>query len=96
MKKRLLFLGDIVGEPGLGYLETTLPELTHRLAPDFIIANAENLDLTTPERGGCGMRPESLGRLWALGVDVVTGGTTIPSIPLGLRRSCLIPESSAP
>ncbi len=74
MKKRLLFLGDIVGEPGLGYLETTLPELTHRLAPDFIIANAENLDLTTPERGGCGMRPESLGRLWALGVDVVTGG----------------------
>jgi metallophosphoesterase (TIGR00282 family) len=68
---RLLFIGDIVGQAGLQYLEARLPKLIAHCQPDFIVANAENLDLTGP---GFGMLPQSLERLLALGVDLVTGG----------------------
>ncbi len=71
MTIRLLFIGDIVGRPALDYLEAELPRLIDRYQPDFILANAENLDLTGP---GFGMLLESLERLLALGVDLVTGG----------------------
>lgn len=68
---RILFIGDIVGATGLAYLEAHLPALVNELAADFVIANAENLDLTS---GGCGMTPPSLQRLFATGIDLVTGG----------------------
>ena len=83
--RRLLFVGDIVGEPGLGYLETRLPELiaTHR--PEFVIANAENLSLTRPEAAGSfGMTPGALERLFAAGVQMVTGGNHSWDGPHGL------------
>lgn len=68
---RLLFIGDIVGKAALDHLESTLPQIRDHYKPDFVIANAENLDLTGT---GFGMLPQSLERLWALGVDLVTGG----------------------
>lgn len=68
---RLLFIGDVVGQAALEYLEAELPKVITRHQPDFIIANAENLDLSGL---GFGMRPPSLERLLALGVDLVTGG----------------------
>lgn len=73
---RLLFIGDIVGEVGLAYLEAHLPALVAQHQPHFVIANAENLDITTGGRGfgDCGMTAESLARLFALPVDLVTGG----------------------
>jgi metallophosphoesterase (TIGR00282 family) len=71
---KVLFFGDIVGERGLEALERELPHLVRAHRPDFVVANAENLDLTVPELGKAGMRPESLRRLLALGVDAVTGG----------------------
>lgn len=73
---KLLFIGDIVGETALAYLETRLPELRATYHPDFVIANAENLDITrhNPSPGNCGMTTPSLTRLFALGVDLVTGG----------------------
>ena len=70
---KILFIGDIVGETGLAYLEAHLPELIRSVEADFVVANAENLDLT-PSRGGCGMTPPSLRRLFATGIDLVTGG----------------------
>lgn len=70
---RILFIGDVVGVAGLEYLEAHLPRLSQELAADFVVVNAENLDLTHSP-GGCGMTPESLGRLFALGIDAVTGG----------------------
>jgi len=70
---RILFVGDIVGETGLAYLEACLPELIRVVGADFVVANAENLDLT-PTSGGCGMTPPSLRRLFATGIDLVTGG----------------------
>ena len=45
---RVLFFGDIVGEPGLRALERELPALLERLRPDFVVANGETLDLTLP------------------------------------------------
>jgi metallophosphoesterase (TIGR00282 family) len=71
---KLLFIGDIVGDPGLEYLETHLPKLLETHQPDFVIANAENLSLTNAGRGPCGMTRTSLERLFALGVQLVTGG----------------------
>jgi len=71
----VLFVGDIVGEIGVAYLERRLPLLAAEYRPDFIIANAENTALTSSGAGGsCGMSPDLLDRLFALGVDLVTGG----------------------
>jgi 2',3'-cyclic-nucleotide 2'-phosphodiesterase len=71
---KLLFIGDIVGDPGLEYLETHLPKILEIHQPDFVIANAENLSLNNAGRGPCGMTQASLERLFALGVQLVTGG----------------------
>ena len=76
---RIIFIGDIVGdvgpESGMALLERELPVLRARLRPDFVVANAENVALTGPSPvGGCGLTPAAVDRLWALGVDVVTGG----------------------
>jgi len=71
---KLLFVGDIVG-PGLEYLELHLPRLIAQHQPDFIIANAENLELSgTSSFVIAGMTKAKLERLWSLGVDAVTGG----------------------
>lgn len=67
----ILFIGDIVGTVGLTYLETHLPNFIQQHTVDFVVANAENLDLTS---GGCGMNPDTLHRLFETGVDLVTGG----------------------
>lgn len=69
---KLLFIGDIVGEPGLAYLEAHLPALIAEHQPDFVIANAENSDITGPVLAGTS--PQSTARLFALGVDLITGG----------------------
>lgn len=76
---RILFVGDVVGDrqtyDGLPLLERVLPRIRHEHAIDAIIVNAENVALTGPSPiGGCGLTPDALERLWALGVDVVTGG----------------------
>lgn len=79
----ILFIGDIVGQ-GVDYLERELPGLRARLQPDFIVANAENIELP-PMQGRiiCGMSPQGLARLFAAGVDVVTGGNHSWDGPFG-------------
>lgn len=71
---RLLFIGDIVGEPGVAYLEERLPALIEQYQPAFIVANAENLSLMQNMPGKCGMTPDLTERLFAIGIDVLTGG----------------------
>lgn len=71
---KILFIGDIVG-PGLAYLETHLPKLIAQHQTDFVIANAENLELSgTSSFVIAGMTAANLDRLWACGIDCVTGG----------------------
>ena len=72
----ILFIGDIVGEAGIALLEKRLPALIVEHQPLFVVANAENIALTQHPHspGNCGMTPEDLERLFALGVDLITGG----------------------
>lgn len=65
---KVFFIADIVGEPGLNLLETMFPPLREKYKPDFIIANAEN------SHEGRGLNQSIVKRLYALDVDVITGG----------------------
>ena len=72
---RLLFIGDIVGERGLAFVEKMLPDLQTTYAPTLTVANAENVAITGPSPAtGCGVTLEGVQRLFESGVDVVTGG----------------------
>ena len=65
---RLLFLGDIVGLPGLALVRRAVPILREREQADLVIANAENA------AGGAGITPSQYRQLRAAGVDAVTLG----------------------
>jgi metallophosphoesterase (TIGR00282 family) len=65
---RLLFLGDIVGHPGVAFVRRALPALAAAERIDLVIANAENAS------GGSGMTPGAYRELRRAGVDLVTMG----------------------
>lgn len=67
----ILFLGDIVGEPGRSAVIARLPELKQEHAIDFIIVNGENA------AGGRGITPRITIDLLRAGVSVVTTGDHI-------------------
>ena len=69
--KRVLFLGDIVGEPGRSAVTNTLPSLVERHQPDLVIANGENV------AGGLGITPRTADKLFAAGIDVLTTGNHV-------------------
>lgn len=68
---RVLVVGDVVGRPGRQALARGLPELRSRYAPDAIVVNADNA------AGGRGLTPAVAEELFALGIDVLTGGDHI-------------------
>jgi metallophosphoesterase (TIGR00282 family) len=65
---KILFIGDIVGEPGRKAVQAILPRLREQQALDFVIANGEN------SAGGNGITPQIAGELFSAGVDVITSG----------------------
>jgi 2',3'-cyclic-nucleotide 2'-phosphodiesterase len=65
---KLLFIGDIVGQPGRNIVKTLLPKLREQFALDFVIANGEN------SAGGSGITPKTAGEIFEAGVDVITSG----------------------
>src|SRR4051812_32011135 len=67
----LLFLGDIVGEPGRTAVITRLPELKERHAIDFVVVNGENA------AGGRGITGKITIDLLRAGVSVITTGDHI-------------------
>src|SRR5438045_348946 len=68
---RILFLGDIVGEPGRNAVIARLPELKEKHALDFVIVNGENA------AGGRGITGKITIDLLRAGVSVVTTGDHI-------------------
>ncbi len=64
----ILFIGDIVGKPGLELAETLLKSYIQKYSIDFCIANGENLV------DGKGINDEMAARVFAMGVHVITGG----------------------
>ncbi len=67
----ILFLGDIVGEPGRDAVIRRLPELKEQHALDFIIVNGENA------AGGRGITGKITIELLRAGVSVITTGDHI-------------------
>jgi 2',3'-cyclic-nucleotide 2'-phosphodiesterase len=65
---RILFLGDIVGEPGRRAVSEWLPKLKEELSLDFIIVNGEN------SAAGRGITPKICIGLLRAGAAVVTTG----------------------
>jgi 2',3'-cyclic-nucleotide 2'-phosphodiesterase len=68
---RILFLGDIVGPPGVTAVQRLLPGLRQREGLDLVVANAENAS------GGSGMTPRNFRQLRSAGVDLFTMGDHI-------------------
>jgi hypothetical protein len=65
---KLLFIGDIVGEPGRRATKELVPKLRERLGLSAVIANGEN------SAGGSGITPKVAEEIYAAGVDVITTG----------------------
>src|SRR5215470_3964641 len=68
---RILFIGDIVGHPGVTFLQRALPVLREAESIDLVIANAENA------AGGSGITNKLYRKVRAAGVDLVTLGDHI-------------------
>ncbi len=64
----VLFIGDIIGEPGLKVVETHIKNLTHLHKIHFVIANGENLS------GGKGILEKDAAKAFDMGINVLTGG----------------------
>lgn len=65
---KLLFIGDIVGEPGRRAVRQLVPDLRERHSLDAVIANGEN------SAGGNGITPMTAQEIFKSGVDVITSG----------------------
>ena len=65
---KLLFIGDIVGQPGRRAVAELVPKLREQHALDFVIANGEN------SAGGSGITPKTAEEIFSAGVDVITTG----------------------
>lgn len=68
---RLLFIGDIVGSPGVTIVKRVVPPLVQAEKIDLVIANAENA------AGGSGLTPNLYRKLREAGVDLITLGDHI-------------------
>jgi hypothetical protein len=65
---QILFIGDVMGEPGLRVIEAHLPALRSRLRLELVVVNAENA------AGGAGITRATAQRLLAAGADVLSNG----------------------
>lgn len=65
---KILFIGDIVGEPGRRAVARLVPRLRERHSLDVVIANGEN------SAGGSGITPNTAADIFAGGVDIITSG----------------------
>jgi hypothetical protein len=65
---RVVFLGDVVGEPGRELVKLALPALRERYQADFFVVNGENA------AAGRGITPKLAIDLMRSGADVVTLG----------------------
>ena len=65
---KLLFIGDVVGQPGRRAVRDLLPKLRDRHGIEMVIANGEN------SAGGSGITPATAKELFDAGVHVITSG----------------------
>jgi len=65
---KLLFIGDVVGQPGRRAVTELVPKLRRKHALDLVIANGEN------SAGGSGITVNTAMELYQGGVDIITTG----------------------
>ncbi|PTY00738.1 TIGR00282 family metallophosphoesterase [Verrucomicrobia bacterium LW23] len=65
---KIIFLGDVVGEPGRDVVKAAVPFLKEKHGADFVIINGENC------AGGNGITPRLAIELMRYGADVITLG----------------------
>jgi metallophosphoesterase (TIGR00282 family) len=65
---KLLFIADIVGQPGRRAVKELLPGLKRQHLVDVVVANGEN------SAGGSGITVGTAGEIFGAGVDVITSG----------------------
>ncbi|MBM3846130.1 MAG: YmdB family metallophosphoesterase, partial [Verrucomicrobia bacterium] len=65
---KLLFIGDIVGEPGRKAVQVLVPSLKKQHDIQFVVANGEN------SAGGSGITPKIAEELFDAGINVITTG----------------------
>lgn len=65
---KLLFIGDVVGEPGRRAVKVLCPRLRAEHNIDLVIANGEN------SAGGAGITVGTANELFNAGVDIITSG----------------------
>jgi len=67
----VLFVGDVIGQPGTRAVFAQLKTLTKAYGADFVVVNGENAS------DGFGMTPEVVSTLFDSGADVITSGNHI-------------------
>ncbi len=65
---KIVFLGDVVGEPGREVVRQAISSLKESHCPDFFVVNGENV------AGGNGITPKLCYELMRAGADVITLG----------------------
>ena len=65
---KILFIGDVVSEPGCNTVRNLLPKIKRENNIDLVIANAEN------SAKGNGISVKSANHLFESGCDILTGG----------------------
>jgi 2',3'-cyclic-nucleotide 2'-phosphodiesterase len=68
---KVLFIGDIIGEPGRKMVRAKMRDLMEAHHPDLVIANGENA------AGGFGITSEIAEELFSLGIHVLTSGNHV-------------------
>tara|TARA_B100001057_G_scaffold211768_1_gene212187 strand:- start:1003 stop:1806 length:804 start_codon:yes stop_codon:yes gene_type:complete len=69
---RILFLGDVIGNPGCSKVKNNLPDQIIQKKIDFVIVNGENA-----AESGVGLTEEICNNLFDCGVDVITTGNHV-------------------
>jgi metallophosphoesterase (TIGR00282 family) len=68
LSMKLLFIADIVGQPGRKAVKELVPKLRQQHGVTLVIANGEN------SAGGSGITPKTAEEIFAAGVDIITSG----------------------
>lgn len=69
---RAIFLGDVVGEPGIAMFERWAPRLKEKYKCDLLVVNGEN-----SAKNGRGITPETVKSLQDAGAAVITSGNHV-------------------
>jgi len=67
----ILFISDIMGDPGRQAVLGFLPRLREKYSPALVVANGENA------AGGFGLTPRITDDLFEMGIDILTSGNHI-------------------